>query len=219
MLWDMDGTLLESEKIWGEAFHGLAAHLGGALTPEQRESMLGEHLAIVIARLFEALGREPTDEDRRRADAWLEDHARERLSRPIPWRPGACDALTRVRASGAATALVTNTKRVLTECSLETLGRGNFDVTVCGDEVAHGKPSPEAYLRAAELLGLDPSHCLAVEDSPAGAAAAEAAGCWVVVVPSGAPVSPGGRRRTFRRSLVGFDHSTELFRTPAGVVP
>ena len=79
----------------------------------------------------------------------------------------------------------------------------NFDVVVCGDEVAKPKPDPEPYLRAAELLGVAPQRCLAVEDSPTGALAAERAGVAVLVVPCEVPV-PGGPGRVLRGSLVGL---------------
>jgi beta-phosphoglucomutase-like phosphatase (HAD superfamily) len=73
-------------------------------------------------------------------------------------------------------------------------------VTVCGDEVSNGKPAPDPYLRAAELLELAPADCLAVEDSVTGSKAAEDAGCAVLVVPNDIPV-PGGRRRRHVDSL------------------
>ena len=72
-----------------------------------------------------------------------------------------------------------------------------------GDEVSRGKPHPEPYLRAAELVGLAPDQTLAIEDSPTGAASAAAAGCRVLVVPSHVPVPPG-ERRVLRESLVGL---------------
>ena len=75
--------------------------------------------------------------------------------------------------------------------------------TVCGDEVVNGKPAPDPYLRAAALLGLAPAECLAVEDSGTGTAAAEQAGCPVLVVPNDVEV-PGGPRRTHASSLAGL---------------
>jgi beta-phosphoglucomutase-like phosphatase (HAD superfamily) len=92
-------------------------------------------------------------------------------------------------------ALVTNTRRDLTEQALESIGRHYFSVTVCGDEVPRGKPAPDIYLRAAEMLGLDPARCLAVEDSVTGTLAAESAGCAVAVVPSEVEVPESPRRR------------------------
>jgi len=112
----------------------------------------------------------------------------------LPWRPGAAGALRTVRDAGLRTALVTSTERELTEAALDTIGRAFFDVTVCGNEVdGQNKPHPEPYRKAARLLGVHPSDCVAVEDSPTGAASAEAAGCVVLAVPCDVPVAAGPR--------------------------
>ena len=98
---------------------------------------------------------------------------------------------------------MTSTERSLVELALGTLGADQFDAIVCGDDVRRPKPAPEPYLRAARLLGVDPTWCLAIEDSPPGAASAEAAGCVVLVVPSELPVAAGARR-TVVDSLAGL---------------
>jgi beta-phosphoglucomutase-like phosphatase (HAD superfamily) len=100
-------------------------------------------------------------------------------------------------------ALVTNTRRGLTERALDSIGRHYFRTSVCGDEVPRGKPAPDPYRRAAALLGLQPRDCLAIEDSVTGAASAEEAGCPVLVVPNDVevPVSP---RRRHVASLAGM---------------
>jgi beta-phosphoglucomutase-like phosphatase (HAD superfamily) len=100
--------------------------------------------------------------------------------------------------------LVTNTRRQLTERALNSIGRQYFSATVCADEVAHGKPAPDVYLRAAELLGVPPTACLAIEDSVTGSAAAEAAGCPVLVVPNDVEVPASPRRRRVP-TLVGLN--------------
>ena len=106
-------------------------------------------------------------------------------------------------AAGVPMALVTNTRRELTENALNSIGRQYFSVTVCGDEVPEGKPAPDVYLRAAELLGVTAGDCLAIEDSVTGTAAAEAAGCPVLVVPNEVEV-PGSPRRSHASSLTGL---------------
>ena len=78
---------------------------------------------------------------------------------------------------------------------VNSIGRQYFSATVCGDEVPRGKPAPDAYQRAAALLDLPPSACLAIEDSVTGTAAAEGAGCPVLVVPNDVAVPHGPRRR------------------------
>jgi len=105
--------------------------------------------------------------------------------------------LDALAAEGTPMALVTNTQRALTERALNGIGRHYFSATVCGDEVSAGKPAPDPYLRAAELLGVTPEQCLAVEDSVAGSAAAEGAGCPVLVVPNAVEVPEGPGRTNF----------------------
>ncbi|MFC7449770.1 HAD family hydrolase [Rhodococcus daqingensis] len=206
VLWDMDGTLLDSEKLWDVAMHELAAELGGVMTPSTRHSIIGASGPDALAAIFAALELDPTPAAIAEAASWVNGRVTELFSLGIPWRPGAREALGAVRGSGLRTALVTNTERVLAEQALDTLGREHFDVTVCGDEVPRGKPQPDPYLRAAELLGIAPEHCLAVEDSPTGSAAAEAAGCAVLVVPCEVAVETGPRR-VHRASLEGIGES------------
>lgn len=203
VLWDMDGTLLDSEKLWDIAVRELAREHGHEMTDAIRHALIGASGPNALRIMFTGLGIEPTPASLRAAGEFLERRVTELMTGPIPWRPGAKDALAMVRAAGLPSALVTNTKRSLTEFGLDTLGRDFFDVSVCGDEVAHGKPEPDVYLRAAELLGLDPGHCVAVEDSGTGARAAQAAGCALIVVPCEIPV-PAARGRVFRDSLVGL---------------
>lgn len=203
VLWDMDGTLLDSEKLWDIAVRELAREHGHEMTDAIRHALIGASGPNALRIMFTGLGIEPTPASLRAAGEFLERRVTELMTGPIPWRPGAKDALAMVRAAGLPSALVTNTKRSLTEFGLDTLGRDFFDVSVCGDEVAHGKPEPDVYLRAAELLGLDPRDCVAVEDSPTGARAAQAAGCALIVVPCEIPV-PQARGRVFRDSLEGL---------------
>ncbi|WP_279098873.1 HAD family hydrolase [Gordonia bronchialis] len=203
VLWDMDGTLLDSEPIWDVAMEHFALRQGIVMGPALRESTLGNALPDAMSKVYAAADVAPADRDVPADARWLLDHVGELFAAGVPWRPGAADALEMVAAAGIPMALVTNTVRELTEVMLDILGRSRFAVTVCGDEVAAGKPAPDPYLRAAHLLGCRPDRCLAIEDSPAGAAAASAAGCPTLVIPSAAPVARGALR-VFRESLVGL---------------
>ncbi len=203
VLWDMDGTLLDSERVWDVSLHELAHHLGGELSEVARDQMVGSSLENSMTLLFAELRLPPEPEAVRRAGEWLLARTGELFDGGLTWRPGAQDALDLVAAHGLPMALVTNTGRVLTERALTTLGRDRFAATVCGDEVQRGKPAPDPYLRAAELLGVNPRQCLAIEDSPTGTASAEAAGCSVLVVPCEVDV-PAGPARVFRHSLTGL---------------
>jgi len=199
----MDGTLVDSEKVWSISLADTARWLGGELSAGAREAMVGSNMARSLRIMFDDLDLVPAPERMAQAAQHLTDRTGELFAAGLEWRPGALDALRMVRAAGWPTALVTNTLRSLTEKALDGIGREHFTVTVCGDEVPRGKPDPDPYLRAAELLGVAPESCLAVEDSPTGATAAERAGCAVLVVPCDVPV-PAGPRRVHRGSLLGL---------------
>lgn len=204
VLWDMDGTLLDSEKLWDVAMAELAGELGVTMTVELRQSTLGNSMVGALGKLFAAAGVAEPDRDHDRWAQWLRDRVAELFSDGIPWRPGADAALDTVAALGIPMILVTNTERGLTERALPTIGKHRFADTFCGDEVEHGKPAPDLYIAAARAAGAQPSQFLAIEDSPTGAEAATAAGCPTLVVPSDAVV-PDGPGRTFRDGLVGLD--------------
>jgi HAD superfamily hydrolase (TIGR01509 family) len=195
VLWDMDGTLVDSEKLWDVSMNALCARLGGVLTPEVRESTVGGSSGSVMKAVYADLGLEQDPAAMAESADWLHDYTGELFEAGLPWLPGAQELLEQLVVAGVPLALVTNTRRELTERALKSIGRHYFSVTVCGDEVVHPKPAPDPYQRAAELLGFDPSQCLAIEDSVTGTAAAEAAGCPVLVVPNDVDVPDGPRRR------------------------
>jgi HAD superfamily hydrolase (TIGR01509 family) len=210
VFWDMDGTLVDSEKVWSISLADTAEWLGGELSQAARDDMVGSNMARTLVILFDDLGlpREPAR--MLAAEQFMIDRTAELFAEGLEWRPGALAALRTVRAAGWPTALVTNTGRALTEMALDGIGREHFTVTVCGDEVPRGKPDPDPYLRAAELLGVAATECLAVEDSPTGALAAELAGAVVLVVPCEVDV-PAGPGRVHRGSLL--DLSADDIRT------
>jgi HAD superfamily hydrolase (TIGR01509 family) len=187
VLFDMDGTLVDSEKVWDVALHELAAHFGGVLSAAARLAMVGSTMADSMRILYEDLGQ--TWRDPAEGADWLSERARELFAEGLEWRPGARRLLREVRAAGVPTALVTSTSRSLVEVALGTLGRDSFDVVVCGDEVLRAKPDPAPYLTAAELLGVPADRCVAIEDSPTGIASARAAGAVVVAVPNDVDLS------------------------------
>jgi HAD superfamily hydrolase (TIGR01509 family) len=206
LAWDMDGTLVDSEKVWTVSLADTARRLGGELSAPARAAMVGTDMTVSLDIMFDDLGLPREREHQAAAYAWLVERTRELFAEGLEWRPGAREALRTVADAGWPAALVTNTERALTELALDSIGRGFFAATVCADEVPHGKPHPDPYLRAAALLGVAPQRCLAVEDSPTGALAAERAGLPVLVVPCEVPV-PDGPGRVQRASLVGLSRS------------
>ena len=195
VLFDMDGTLVDSEKLWDVAIQQLYARFGGELTPEVRRSTVGGSAEGVMRIVYTDLGMD-LDPDHMAATAdWLHEITGELFDAGLPWCDGAQDLLDALAQAEVPMALVTNTRRGLTERALASIGRHYFTASVCGDEVARGKPAPDPYQRAAALLGLHPAQCLAVEDSVTGAASAEEAGCPVLVVPNDVEVPASARRR------------------------
>lgn len=195
VLFDMDGTLVDSEKLWDVAIGNLYARFGGVLTPEVRQSTVGGSAEGVMRIVYTDLGMELDPVHMAATADWLHEITGELFDDGLPWCDGARQLLDALAAAGVPMALVTNTRRGLTERALESIGRHYFDATVCGDEVAAGKPAPDPYRLAADLMGLHPADCLAVEDSVTGAASAEGAGCPVLVVPNDVEVPPSPRRR------------------------
>ncbi len=208
VLFDMDGTLVETEQYWGEAMFELAARLGGRMSPSARAATVGASMRRSMAILHADLGLARTEEQLLADARWVEERTAELLGAGISWCPGARELLTGVRDAGLGTALVTTTPRRVAEIVLATiradLGEDPFDVTVCGDEVPARKPDPAPYLQAMAALGVAPGECVVIEDSQSGIAAGLAAGTAVVGVPTVQDVDPAPGL-TLRKSLVDVD--------------
>jgi len=203
VLFDMDGTLLDSEKVWDVALADLASWLGGRLSPSARRRMVGSSLARSITIMHADLGIEADPES---SGAYLLARTEELFRTNLVFKPGARELLDAVAAAEVPAALVTSTHRRLTEIALQVIGRHYFAVSVCGDEVARPKPHAEPYLLAARRLGVDPARSVAIEDSLLGIASAEAAGCVLLAVPSEVTIPPAPGR-TICASLAGLGPS------------
>lgn len=199
VLFDMDGTLVDSEPLWTVAMDRVAAQLGGEVSPSVRTAMLGQPVPDSVALLLADL---ESGHDAESTTALLLAITAEVFAEELLWQPGAQELIDAIRDAGLRTALVTNSPRSVVDVALDLLGDHRFDTTICGDEVTRGKPAPDPYLAAMDLLGLTAEQCLAVEDSPSGTAAAVAAGIPVLVVPSEVAV-PEGPGRIFATSLLG----------------
>ena len=188
VLWDMDGTLVDSEKIWDVSIRQLYGLLGGTMSPAVREATVGGSAGSVMRIIYADIGLALDPAAMAESADWLHDRTGELFEAGLPWVAGAREMLDALLDAGMPMALVTNTRRVLTDKALKSIGTHYFTVSVCGDEVEHAKPAADVYVRAADLLGLTPAQCLAVEDSVTGTLAAETAGCPVLVVPNASAV-------------------------------
>jgi HAD superfamily hydrolase (TIGR01509 family) len=199
VLWDMDGTLVDTEPYWLDAEQQLVEAHGGTWTEQDAMALVGRDLLDSGRYIREHGG---VDLPPKEIVELLLDGVVQHVRRAVPWRPGARELLAALRREGTPCALVTMSWERFVAPVLAALPHGSFDVVVTGDAVSRGKPHPEPYLHAARLLGVEPSECLAIEDSNTGARSAEAAGCLVVVVENHVRVEPG-ERRVFLPSLDG----------------
>ena len=220
VLFDMDGTLVETEQLWGEAMFELAARLGGRMSDEARAATVGTSMRVAMGILHADLGVQRAEAELQADAAWVERRTGELMAGGIEWRPGAAELVRNVRAAGLATALVTTTPRRLADLVLrsirEDLGTDPFDLTVCGDEAPARKPDPAPYLQAMAALDVDPAECVVIEDSAAGIASGLAAGVAVLGVPELQAVEPAPGL-TLRDGLVGGgpDRLREVVRATA----
>ena len=201
VLWDMDGTLVDTEPYWIEVEYELVGEYGGTWTHADALNLVGNDLLASGAYIREHGG---VDLDPAEIVERLLDGVIARILQSVPWRPGAVELLAELQADGVPCALVTMSYERFVAPVLAALPEGSFAAVVTGDAVTVGKPHPEPYLTAAAILGVEPRDCLAIEDSNTGAKSAEAAGCTVLVVPNHVPVLDG-ERRVFRDTLVGLD--------------
>lgn len=180
VLWDMDGTLIDTEPYWMGAEAALVIGHDGRWSHEQALGLVGMGLEDGAKILQEAGVRMPVRE--------IVDHLTDEVTRQLeqqgnPYRPGAVELLRSLREAGVPMALVTMSMRSMAETFVAQLDFDAFDVIIAGDDATRPKPFPEPYLQAAEALGVAPGDTVAVEDSPNGMRAAVAAGTVSLGVP------------------------------------
>ena len=202
VLWDMDGTLVDSEPYWLLSESALAEDYGKVWTQESGNHLIGKSLYESSAFLKDHL--DIKDLSAQQIIDRLTDSVLSKLQHSLPWRPGALELLMELKQAGVKTALVTMSMRRKALAVAEAIPFQAFDVVVAGDDVTHGKPHPEPYEKAAALLGFKPSECIAIEDSTTGLRSAEAAGCLPLGIVNLIPLEQTGTR-VIRQSLTGMN--------------
>ncbi|MEU6426616.1 HAD family phosphatase [Microbispora sp. NPDC046973] len=188
VLFDMDGTLVDTEDLWWDACVEVADGLGSPLGEADREALFGlsvEDAALHITAALDTTGGPGAPA----VETMLTDAFTRRLENGVTTLPGAVALLEALRAAGIPAGLVSASPRPVVDLVLETVGGHRFRLSVAAGDSARNKPAPDPYLAAAARLGVDPAACVAVEDSPTGVASARSAGCAVIVVGSSGAVS------------------------------
>ena len=182
VLFDMDGVILDTEKLYTRFWKEAAQSLGFPMTHEMALGMRSLSREVGVRQLKEYLGDEVDYEQVRNKrielmSAFIEEHG-------VELKAGIHELLEFLKEKGIRTSIATSSPLDRTKEYLSQVGLVDaFDELVSGHMVSHGKPAPDIYIYAAEKLGLKPEECLVLEDSPTGLLAAYRAGCIPVMVP------------------------------------
>jgi sugar-phosphatase len=182
-LWDMDGLLVDSEPLWFRVERDFVAMRGHEFTHAMAEQCVGRGMAATLQTMHELFG---FDVDFKRDSGWIVDTFVERvaLEGEVELKPGAMESLTKVKRLALPNALASSSSRRLIDAVVSRFNLADFfQAIVSGEDVAHHKPAPDVFLRAASLIERPASECVVLEDSLAGATAGRAAGAFVIAIP------------------------------------
>jgi len=206
VLWDLDGTIVDSEPYWLSSEQRLVEEFGGTWSEADGFALIGAGLTNAAEHLQKCGVDMPVDAIVKR----MVDEVDEMNARQVPWRPGARELIRSIHDAGIPQVIVTMSYRTTANFVADEVGL--FAGVVCGEDVTHSKPHPEPYVMGAALVGFDASECVALEDSVPGSASAVAAGAVTIAVPLHVPL-PESENYTIWHTMVGRDvsHIREVF--------
>jgi HAD superfamily hydrolase (TIGR01509 family) len=195
-VFDLDGTLIDSEHLVLAAHVAVAARLGLQVTRDQLMSLIGGHRAATEVKLRAYFG---PDAHLPEFFAAVTEHIGDAVA---PIKPGARALMAALDASATPFGLATSSGRPWVDKHIAAHGlAGRFRAIISRESVTHGKPHPEPYLKAAAALGVPPADVLAIEDSPTGLRSAHAAGMMTVLAPD--LLQPDAATRALALSIIG----------------
>ena len=206
VLWDLDGTIVDSEPYWLLSEQRLVEEFGGTWSEADGFALIGAGLTNAAEHLQKCGVDMPVDAIVKR----MVDEVDAMNARQVPWRPGALELIRSIHDAGIPQVIVTMSYRTTANFVADEVGL--FAGVVCGEDVTHSKPHPEPYVMGAALVGVDASECVALEDSVPGSASAVAAGAVTIAVPLHVPL-PESQNYTIWHTMVGRDvsHIREVF--------
>ncbi len=202
IVFDMDGTLLDTEAVFREVVYHVSGELGFEMTDPIHKAMVGSSHEATTRMLVEAYG---VTFPYTIFDAKCRELMQAKMTEIVPVKPGVHELLAELKARRIPAAVATSSR---SHHALTHLGEAGllsaFRAIVTRDDVTHPKPHPEPYLLAANLLGLRPETCIAVEDSHAGVRSAHAAGMQTIMVPD--LIEPNTEIRSFCAAILPSLH-------------
>lgn len=206
VLWDLDGTVVDSEPYWLLSEQRLVEEFGGTWSEADGFALIGAGLTNAAERLQKFGVDMPVDAIVQR----MVDEVDVMNAQQIPWRPGALELIRSIHDAGIPQVIVTMSYRTTAQFVADEVGL--FAGVICGEDVTHSKPHPEPYQMGAALVGASPRDCVAMEDSIPGNESAVAAGAVTIALPLHVPI-PESENYTIWHTMVGRDvsHIREVF--------
>ena len=206
VLWDLDGTIVDSEPYWLLSEQRLVEEFGGTWSEADGFALIGAGLTNAAEHLQKCGVDMPVDAIVKR----MVDEVDEMNAKQVPWRPGALELIRSIHDAGIPQVIVTMSYRTTAQFVADEVGL--FAGVICGEDVTHSKPHPEPYQMGAALVGASPHDCVAMEDSIPGNESAVVAGAVTIALPLHVPL-PESENYTIWHTMVGRDvsHIREVF--------
>lgn len=216
VIFDLDGTLVDSEKFWLEAELEVFGTLGFSFTAKDIDSTFGLKILEVVKLRYQ---QKPwKGQSIETVTHNIEEGVRKRISARAELMPGALDAIQALENAGCQLAVASSSAMSIISAALERLNlQSYFKVVVSAETEPLGKPHPGVYLKAASILKLEPHQCLAVEDTLHGLVAAKAAGMKAIIVPAMSDPKKGGYQVLADFELASLKELRPLLQTHANL--